>query len=177
MEKVVIGIVDTPEQAAAAVERLQAMDIPQSEISVLFPDRRGNHDFAFEPSSKWTEGALLAAAIGFVVGAAVGAAMGLGLVAVPALGMLTAAGPVVSALSGAAVGALVFGLVGMLVGLGIPEILAKHYAGKVSAGGILVGVHVDNSESVRRTRDVLRSVEASGVKTTGEAALPAGARA
>lgn len=69
------------------------------------------------------------------------------------------------------------GLVGMAVGRTIPEIMAKHYAGKVTTGSILVGVHVDDTEETRRAREVLRSVEASRVKTTGEASLPAAARA
>lgn len=177
MEKAIIATVDTPEQAATAVQRLEAMDIASGEISVLFPDRRGSHDFGFEPSTKWPEGGLLGATVGLLIGAAVGGAIGLGIVTAPWLAILTAAGPIMSALALAAIGAVLFGLVGSAFGLGIPEIQAKHYAGKITTGGILVGVHVDSSEEARRAREVLRSVEATDVKTTGEAAIPASARA
>jgi hypothetical protein len=177
MEKVVLGIVDTPEQAANGVARLQAMGFEPADVSVLFPDRKGTHDFGFESSTKWPEGALTGATIGFVIGAALGAVLGLGLLAAPGLAIFTAVGPVISALAGAAILALVLGVLGVVVGATVPEIEAKHYAGKVSAGSILVGVHVADREEVRRAREVLRSVAASTVKSTGEAAIPASARA
>ena len=172
MEKAVIGIVDTPEQAAAAVARLEAMGLPSSEISVLFPDRKGSHDFGFAPSSKWPEGALFGAAVGFALGAALGAAAGLGLFTVRGLELLTMAGPLLAALSGAAIGALLFANIGAVLGAAFPEIHAKHYAGKIATGGILVGVHVETADHAKNARAVLRSVEASRVRTTGEAALP-----
>lgn len=177
MEKVILGVVDTPNQAELTVERLQAMGFAPAEISVLFPDRRGAHDFAFEHHAKAPEAGLFGAALGVALGAMIGIAAGLGAFAFPGLGILVAAGPVLSALAGAAVLGIAFAVVGVLVGLSIPEIEARHYTGKLRKGTILVGVHVADRAEMRRAREVLRSVAASGIVATGEAALPVDARA
>jgi len=177
MEKVVLGIVDSPAQAEITVTRLQAMGFPPADVSVLFPDRRGSHDFAFEHHTKAPEGALAGAGVGFVLGAALGLAIGLGLVPVPGLAALVAAGPVIAALATAAALAILGALVGGIAGLTVPEIHAKHYAGKLGRGSILVGVHVARRGEISRAREVFRSVAASNVIATGEAALPVGAAA
>jgi hypothetical protein len=72
---------------------------------------------------------------------------------------------------------IVFALVGAIAGAAVPEIEAKHYTGKLVKGTILVGVHVAARDEVRRAREVLRSVAASDIVSTGEAALPPSARA
>lgn len=177
MQKVVLGVVDTSAQAEIAVNRLQAVGFAPDEISVLFPDRRGAHDFAFEPHSKAPEGAVVGGAIGFAFGALVGLALGLGVVALPGIGMLVAAGPLLAAASCAAVFGLVLALIGGLVGFATPEIEAKHYTGKLRRGTILVGVHVGKRVEARRARDVFRSVAAADIVSTGEAALPLSSRA
>lgn len=176
MEKVVLGIVDTPQQAEITVKRLEVMGFPPLDISVLFPDRRGSHDFGFEHHTKAPEGALAGAAVGAVAGAALGMAFGLGLLAVPPLGALVAAGPILAALSVAAVLALLGAVLGAIVGLTVPEIQAKHYVGKVRTGSILVGVHVNDRDELARAREVMRSVAASDVTAAGEAAIPPGER-
>ena len=51
-----------------------------------------------------------------------------------------------AALSGAAVGAAAGGLAGALIGMGIPEIEAKAYEGKIKDGSILVSVHTEDSK-------------------------------
>ena len=42
----VLGIVDSPAQAETTVERLHAMGFEPSEVSVLYDDRHGSHDFS-----------------------------------------------------------------------------------------------------------------------------------
>jgi hypothetical protein len=176
-QRAIMGVVDTPQQAELGVRRLEAMGFAPAAISVLFPDKRGEHDFAFERSTKAPEGALAGVGFGAAVGGLAGISAGVGLVTVPGLGALVAAGPYIGALSGASAFGLVFGLVGALVGATIPEIVAKHYAGKVRTGSILVAVHVRNRDEARRAREVMRSVAATDVTATTEAAVPADARA
>lgn len=177
MEKVVLGIVDSPLAAQTTVERLHDMGFEPSEVSVLYDDRHGSHDFGFEHHTKAPEGALAGAALGGVIGAALGLAVGLGVLAVPALGALVAAGPILAALSTGAAVAMVLAVVGAIAGLSMPEIQAKHYAGKARRGSILVAAHATGAEEVIRAREVLRSVAAKDVTATGEAALPVHARA
>lgn len=177
MQKVVLAVVDTTAQAETTVNRLQAMGFAPEEISVLFPDRRGAHDFAFEQHTKAPEGAIFGAALGFALGAMIGLAAGIGALAIPGLGALVSAGPVLAALAVAAVLSVVFAAVGAIAGATVPEIEARHYTGKLHKGTILVGVHVADRDEVRRAREVFRSVAASDVVSTGEAALPVDARA
>ncbi|MNP52962.1 hypothetical protein D3C76_1473910 [compost metagenome] len=63
---------------------------------------------------------------------------GIGVLAIPGIGPILAAGPIVATLTGLAVGAGAGGLVGGLVGLGIPEDEAVEYESYVSDGKILV---------------------------------------
>lgn len=177
MQKVVLGVVDTTAQAEITVNRLQAVGFAPDEISVLFPDRRGAHDFAFEPHTKAPEGAVFGGAVGFALGAMLGLAAGIGAFAIPGLGALVAAGPVIAALAVAAVVSVLFALIGAIAGSAVPEIEARHYTGKLHRGTILVGVHASGRAEIRRARDVFRSVAASDVVATGEAALPVDARA
>jgi hypothetical protein len=61
------------------------------------------------------------------VGGALGLLAGIGALAIPGVGPLIAAGPIMAALAGLGVGGAVGGLVGALVGMGIPEYEAKRY--------------------------------------------------
>lgn len=177
MEKVVLGIVDSPGQAEVVAQRLVALGFAPGDVSMLFPDKRGSHDFAFEHHTHAPESALGGAGLGALIGGVLGIALGMGVVRVPGLEALVAAGPVVAALAVAAVFALAFGVIGALLGLASPKIQAKHYAGKVRNGSILVAVHVTKRADLHRARDVLRSAAADNVTVTGEASVPASARA
>src|SRR5690349_12351882 len=134
MERVVIGVVDTPLQANVTVERLRNAGFGSSEISMLYPDRHGSHDFGFEHRTKAPEGAVVGVIGGGIVGAAVGLIAGVGLLPLPGLAILVAAGPILALLAGAALGALLFGIIGAIAGARVPEIEARHYAGKTKLG-------------------------------------------
>lgn len=176
MQRVVMGIVDTPAQAEMTVRRLASAGFPTSAISVLYPDRHGEHDFGFERKTKAPEGALAGAGLGAVAGALLGIAAGVGVLVLPPLGALVASGPVLAALSGAAAGGVTLGVVGAILGSRVPEVQAKHYAGKIDRGSILVAVHAETRDAVRRASDVMKSVAASDIASTTEAAIPTPAR-
>src|ERR1700759_2216127 len=147
MKSSVIGIVETQLQADSVVDELRDNGVLASDISVLFPDTRGTHDFAHEHSTKAPEGAVAGVSAGGVIGGTVGVLAGIGALAIPGVGPFIAAGPLLAALSGAAAGAAVGGLAGALVGLGIPEIEAKTYEGKIRGGNILIAVHADDDQT------------------------------
>jgi hypothetical protein len=69
----------------------------------------------------------------------------MGALAIPGIGPLIAAGPIMAGLAGLGVGGAVGGLVGALVGMGIPEYEAKLYEGRVKNGGVLLSVHCDTA--------------------------------
>jgi hypothetical protein len=74
-----------------------------------------------------------------------------------------------AALAGAGTGGVVGGMIGALVGMGIPEYEAKRYEGMIKKGQVLLSVHCDNSDWVKRAKDVLRQTGAEDISSTGEA--------
>ena len=88
-------------------------------------DKGGTRDFAHEHNTKAPEGAATGAGTGALVGGTLGWLAGIGTLAIPGVGPLIAAGPIMAALSGAAVGGTVGGVSGALIGMGIPEYEAK----------------------------------------------------
>jgi hypothetical protein len=165
----VFGIYATPGTAEAAVDHLIARGFSNSSISVLLPDDESTRAFAHEKSTKAPEGATTGATTGGVVGGTLGLLAGIGALAIPGVGPLIAAGPIMAALAGLGVGGAVGGLVGALVGMGIPEYEAKRYEGAVKGGGTLLSVHCDTSEQVDIAKTALRETGAKDISSTGEA--------
>jgi hypothetical protein len=64
---------------------------------------------------------------------------------------------------------VVGGLVGALIGLSMPEYEAKRYEGKIRRGGILMSVHCDNPNWVKRAKGVLKETGAEDIASAGEA--------
>src|SRR6478735_9425492 len=170
--KVVIGTVDAQVQAENIVSRLTQAGFSSSDISAIFPDKHGTRDFAHEHNTKAPEGAVAGVAGGGLLGGTLGLLAGIGALAIPGLGPFIAAGPLMAALSGAAAGAAVGGVAGALIGLGIPELEAKAYEGKLRGGSILVAAHVSTDEQEKAAREIFRREGAHDISTTGEASVP-----
>ncbi len=175
MKKAVIGMADSQMQAERIVTKLHEVGFTRNDISVLLPDKQGTKDFAHEQNTKAPEGAVVGVGSGGVVGGTLGLLVGLGSLAIPGLGPLIAAGPLLAALSGAAAGAALGGLTGALVGMGIPELEAKAYEGKIKGGNILIAVHTDSAEERSKAETVLKTIGAKNIQSTSEANVP-GAR-
>jgi hypothetical protein len=166
----VFGIFASPEHAERAVDSLIAAGYPSSSISVLLPDTRSTREFAHEKDTKAPEGTAAGATAGGVVGGTLGVLAGLGALAIPGIGPIIAAGPIMAGLAGLGVGGAVGGLVGALIGMGIPEYEAKRYEGRVKDGGTLLSVHCDTSEQISRAKDMLKGTGATDIASTGESA-------
>lgn len=171
-KKSVYCIATSGDQAERIVDQLKAANFSNNDISVLFPDQETTRDFAHEKNTKAPEGVATGASTGGVIGGALGWIAGIGALAIPGVGPFIAAGPIMAALSGAAVGAAVGGIAGGLIGLGIPEMEAKRYEGKVKAGNILMSVHTENSEEIDRAKEIFTAAGAQDICTTGEASAP-----
>jgi hypothetical protein len=88
------------------------------------------------------------------------------------IGFFIAAGPLMAALSGAAAGATAFGIAGALVGVGIPEVEAKLYEGKIRDGNLLLAVHTSDPEMSARADTIFKRNGAHDVSTMREASIP-----
>jgi len=165
----VYGIYRTRPEAENAVDQLLASGFRSEDISALLQDNVGTKDFAHEKHTKAPEGTATGAVAGGAIGGTLGLLAGIGALAIPGVGPLIAAGPIVATLAGVGSGGVVGGLIGALVGMGIPEFEAKRYEGRIKEGGILLSVHCDNSEWANRAKDLLKRTGADDVASTGEA--------
>lgn len=165
----VFGIFDTRLSTEKAVERLKTSGFRMTDISVLMPDKVETKEFAHEKHTKAPEGAATGAGTGVVVGGTLGWLAGIGALAIPGVGPLVAAGPIMAAIAGAGVGGTVGGVSGALVGLGIPEYEAKRYEGSVKDGGILLSVHCDSSEEIKSAKQLLEVTGAHDIASSTEA--------
>jgi hypothetical protein len=102
------------------------------------------------------------------VNSRLGILAGIGALAIPGVGPLIAAGPIMATLAGGAVG----GFAGALVGAGIPEFEAKRYAGIVEKGsGILLSVHCATSDEIDRAKHALKATGGEDISSTGESSV------
>ena len=172
MSKAVFCLSDTESQTAKIVQDLKAVGFSGNDISVLFADKSGTKDFAHEQHTKAPEGAATGAGTGGVLGGALGWLAGIGALAIPGVGPFIAAGPIMAALAGAGVGAAVGGIAGALVGMGIPEYEAKRYEGKIREGNNLISVHSENSDEVKRAKEIFERAGAHDISYSEEEGVP-----
>jgi hypothetical protein len=170
MSKAVYGIVRTHAEAATLIEQLRDGGFSPTDISILAPHNQQDLGLVVEKHSKTLEGTATGATAGGVLGGVLGLLAGIGTLAIPGLGILVAAGPLLATLSGMGLGASVGGLAGGLIGIGIPEYEAKRYEGHLEKGGILMAVHCENGEAVSRAQEIMESGGAADVATSLEKA-------
>jgi hypothetical protein len=164
----VFGIYSSVAAAEKSVDTLITQGFRSSEISVLLPDQRGAHAFAHEKNTKAPEGTATGAATGGVLGGTLGVLVGIGALAIPGLGPFVAAGPIMAGLAGVGVGGAVGGVIGALAGMGVPEYEAKRYEGRLKSGGVLLSVHCDTSDEIKRAKNILKATGAEDIAASGE---------
>lgn len=161
--KVVFGIYRDRSVAESGVSTLKKNGFRVSDISLLLPQQSGTESLATSKATKAPEGTAAGASTGAVVGGTLGLLAGIGAIAIPGMGPFIAAGPIMAGLAGLGVGGAVGAVSGALIGLGIPEYEAKVYEGFVKDGGILVSVHVDDSDWADKAKKLLQETGADNV--------------
>lgn len=164
----VFGIYPTVSAGDTATDTIIRSGFLASNLSALVPENLGSRPIATEKATKAPEGAAAGASSGAVLGGALGLLAGIGALAIPGVGPLIAAGPIVSGLAGVGVGGVLGGFTGALIGLGIPEYEAKRYEGLLQKGGILLSVHCDTSDEIKRAKELMKSTGAEDISSTGE---------
>jgi hypothetical protein len=117
----------------------------------LIADNEESRDRAMETNAKVPEDAITGAQVGAVAGGTLALLVGLNALALPGVGTLIAAGPLLASLAGLGAGAAVGGLVGALVGL--------------------LSVHCVSDEEILRARDLLTASGAEDITSSGEEAI------
>ena len=168
----VFGIYSTRVGVENGVDGLVRAGFPSPDISVLLPENlAGTKEMGTEKATKAPEGTTAGVTAGGVIGGTLGVLAGIGMLAIPGLGPFIAAGPIMAGLAGLGVGGAVGGVTGALIGSGIPEFEAKRYEGRLQHGGILLSVHCDTSDEIKRAKEVLKATGAEDVTSTGEASV------
>jgi Heat induced stress protein YflT len=157
--RIALGVYSSREAVEDALREFDLAGFPQTDMSVVLPDgnqaQAPNRDIRdTDAKAKNTTGAH-----GTGAGAGIGAAPSLNLgrftaftdLAVPGLGTLLIAGPLIGILAdGAASDAI-----GALAGVGIAEREAKLYEERLKQGGVLVSIHADSVSEANRARALL----------------------
>jgi hypothetical protein len=165
---VVLGIFKSRAQLETCVDSLKQEGFRNADVSALFQSGESSKEFAHTAGTKLPEGASTGAASGAAVGGVLGWLAGIGTLAIPGVGPLIAAGPIMAALAGAGIGGTIGGLTGALIGWGFPEYEAKRYEGSVKDGGILLSVHCDDSDWADKAKTTLKASGAKDVSSTSQ---------
>ena len=164
----VYGIFRNRQHLSEGLSLIRSYGFRPEDVSILGQENIGTKDMAVGNATKAPEGAVTGGAVGAATGGVLGWLVGIGALAIPGVGPLIAAGPILAALAGTGAGIAVGSLTGALVGSGIPEYEAKRYEGRISEGGILLSIHSDNKEWADRAKTALEEVGAEDISSSAE---------
>ena len=167
----VFGIYPTREFVEIASDALVTSGFQRSDIPVLLPENLGFKAIGREKATRAPEGAATGAGSGAVLGGTLGVLAGIGALAIPGVGPLIAAGPIMAGLAGVGVGGAVGGVAGALIGMGIPQYEAKRYEGRMKKGGILLSLHCDTSEEIKQAKEIMERTGAEDISSAGAASV------
>ncbi len=153
MTTMVIGVFSDFTAALNTSPELAAAGFAREDISIVAQDSKGEYaKFANAHALPESETGV---GTGAAIGGVGGFLLGLAAFAIPGIGPVIAAGPLVMAFAGATLGAVSGSLVGALNGLGVPEFEAKAYDQGVREGSTLVIVRAP-AHLVTQATDIMR---------------------
>jgi len=166
----VFGIYYNRVQLEDAVNALHTAGFRNTDTAVLFSENQGSKDLAHEKHTKAPVCAIFGAGICGIVGGALGYFVANGAVMISGVGPLfIAAGPIMGLLAGVGIGGTLGAVIGAFAGLGIPEYEAKRYDGRTKHGSIVLSVHCDSSDWVKRAKERLKGTGADSIASASEA--------
>jgi hypothetical protein len=155
MTRTIVAIYDDIAVARQVVEDLVNAEFSRSSISLITNDANNHYSHFLDKDYAPREDAVTAgegAGFGAVVGGLTGILVGLVALAIPGIGLVISAGPIVAGLTGVIAGAVTGGIVGALVKSGVPEDEAPYYAEGIRRGGTLVSVETSDT---LRAKDIM----------------------
>lgn len=167
--KSVFGMAISRIHADQIIHCLKVAGFSSNDLSALFPDNEITFGLGHEkstPKHRTEQQPGVLARTAWWAARRAGFAT-IGALVIPEVGSFIAVGPIAAALNGGAVG----GIADRLCGIGIAEIEAKRYEGKIKAGHVLISVHTENSEEIARAMGILIETEAREICATGEASM------
>jgi len=193
MIKTVIGSFDKAEDAERATRDLRGLGFSDADINLVVSNvSQGDADTDLPVVGDGTGPVAKGAVAGGVLGGAAGLAASLAGLAIPGIGPILTAGPIVATLAGAGAGAVAGGVIGRLTDLGVEKKEAALYAEAARRGGTLVTLRTDEAHAVEHlgltprvvvgsARNVkityAEDIELAGAILTAQDPEPAGVRA
>jgi|LSQX01.3.fsa_nt_gb hypothetical protein len=148
-----VGVFGESRSASEAIEELLQRGFRRDDISTVGRRAEGS---AAPVADTGASGTVTGIAAGSVLGAFTGLLLGIGSLAIPGLGPLLAAGPLVTTLTGTAIGAAAGGLLGALIDLGVPAEPAASYQAMARGGHVLVTVRTEDPSSADLAAEIMR---------------------
>jgi hypothetical protein len=169
-ETAVFGIFQEVSGLKRAAMALRDAKYRSAGVSVLFPDRRSQTDFAREKQRGASKGLTIGTRLGVVIGGVFGWLTGSGALTIPRLNSFASSGPFAATIVGMEAGAVVGGILGGLIHLSIQEHRAKRHDEHRKSGGFLLAVHCDSREWAQLAETILKDAGADAVSFSGNAA-------
>lgn len=148
--KTLVGTYNSVQVAHDVANDLINAGYSRNDISIVASDQ--NNEYAGYIEDGAGNEVAAGAGIGAAIGGLGGLLVGLGALAIPGVGPVIAAGPLLAALTGAGVGAVTGGIVGALADLGIPDEEAHIYSEGLRRGNVLVIAQVPDTSASAVTR-------------------------
>ena len=148
MIRTVIGSFDSADDADRATRDLRSLGFPDSDINLVVSNvGQGDAETELPVVGDGTGPVAKGAVAGGVLGGAAGLAASLAGLALPGIGPILTAGPIVATLAAAGAGAVAGGVVGKLSHLGGEKNDAGPYAETLERGGTLLTLRTDDSRA------------------------------
>jgi hypothetical protein len=157
----VYGIFYESALAKSSVEQLLAAHFAEDDVTVKDPQILGTKDISDDRDSKaGSSTAVVTSSV--AVGGALGLAVGVGALAIPGIGPLLVAGPLLGALAGMGAGGAVGGAIDAVDSATTDE-GARRYEGHIREGGILVTVQCVDAPAITLATEVLHRSGAQAI--------------
>jgi Protein of unknown function (DUF2934) len=149
-DRTVVGLFHQVQDARDAFDDLLRAGFSRDDISFIankagmgadrLPDTGAGSDVAVD------------AGVGAALGGVGGLLLSFAALAVPGVGPVFVAGPILAALGGAGIGAAAGGIIGAFTERGVPEERARQYAEGVRRGDVLIAIHTEPARSSEAAR-------------------------
>jgi hypothetical protein len=163
------GLYTNSQEAEKAIEGLEKNGFARDNISRLAPERSGHHNFVYEQETSLKEGALIGAVAGILILGFAGFLWGMS----GRAGMTDTMLPfwLISTSAGILLGLLFGTAAGALIGIGMPQTVAKRYGFYLKEGGTVLTVHLKNKDERKRARQILQTTNAQDISFLKDAKI------
>jgi uncharacterized membrane protein len=171
MAKAIVCIVKAEDQAEQLLNQLKQAEFSAQEVSIVTQDRREQRSLSHGALHARAGGLATGAVAGGLLAGGVGWLVGMATLAIPGIGPLIAAGPIAAALGDAAIGGAFGALGGAIVGMRLPDHLARYYEDALQNGHVLVAVHTDDLAKQQKARDIFQSAGGEHISDVEESKI------